>query len=345
MTAKNVLITGGAGFIGSNFIHYLLNQYAQSHIQEYYIVNLDKLTYAGNLENLQDISQDMNYAFVKGDIGDAQLVNNLFVEYDFELVIHFAAESYVDKSILDSREFIKTNIAGTHNLLNQALKHWRSKDMTKRKFVYISTDEVYGSIEQGSFVETDALNPRNPYSASKAGAELLAMSYYHTYGLPMVITRSCNVYGRFQHVEKLIPKLVQRIYEREYLPIYGHGLYLREWIHVTDVCRAIGLVMEKGKQGQIYNISGQEEITNLELCHQLIDRVKQWLNLHNQSTQGIDDRLIALVEDRLGHDYRYSLNIDKIKELGFEKEIDWDTGIKQTIDWYLTKLETESTNY
>ncbi|WP_248928721.1 dTDP-glucose 4,6-dehydratase [Paenibacillus hamazuiensis] len=309
----NLLVTGGAGFIGSNFVKYMLNNYPN-----YKIINLDKLTYAGNLLNLKDIEKKPNYRFVKGDICDKDLINSLIE--DIDVIINFAAESHVDRSIKNPEVFLNTNVYGTQILLEAAYKNKISK------FIQISTDEVYGSLgKTGLFTESTPLSPNSPYSASKASADLFVKAYFETYGLPINITRCSNNYGPFQFPEKLIPLMVTNALEGKKLPIYGDGLNIRDWLHVNDHCTAIDLVIHKGKPGEVYNIGGNNEKTNLEI-------VKLILNHLNKS-----DEIITFVSDRLGHDRRYAIDSSKIqKELGWVPKYSFNEGIKETIDWYLT---------
>jgi len=304
------LITGGAGFIGSNFIRYLYQKYDQS----VHITNLDKLTYAGNLENLHDIDRSANYRFVKGDICDSQLVDQLMPEID--VVVNFAAESHVDRSIGHPDDFIKTDIYGAFVLLEAARKN------KIRRFVQISTDEVYGSIIGGSFKEADALEPSSPYSASKAGADRLAYSYSVTYRLPVLITRCSNNYGPYQYPEKLIPLFVTNAMDDKNLPIYGDGLNVRDWIYVLDHCSAIDFLLEKGTPGQVYNIGAGNELTNLEITAMILQSL------------GKPESLKTFVEDRLGHDRRYSVDTAKLFALGWRPEHDFKTAIVSTIQWY-----------
>ncbi len=310
MTGKKVLVTGGAGFIGSCFI----KQYLENHPSDF-IVNLDKLTYAGRLENLKTVEKNPNYSFVKGDVCDPKAVAKAMKDCD--AVVHFAAESHVDRSIENSIEFLNTNVTGTYRLLEEARKQEVSK------FVQISTDEVYGQILKGSFSETDVLNPRNPYSASKTGADRLAYSFFATYGLPVVITRSSNNYGPNQFPEKLIPLFVTNLLRGKKVPVYGTGKNVRDWLHVSDNCKGIETVLEKGKNGEVYNIGGENEFTNLEITQKILA----------QLNKGSD--MIEYVEDRKGHDFRYSLDCSKIKkELGWKPRISFEQGLKDTILWY-----------
>ncbi len=308
-----ILVTGGAGFIGSNFIHYLLNHY--SDVQ---IINLDKLTYAGNLENLQDIEDCSSYSFIKGDIADADLVNRV-VREGIEVIVNFAAESHVDRSIEDSGIFIKTNILGTQVLLESARRHKISR------FIQISTDEVYGSLgPEGYFTENSPLAPRSPYAASKTGGDLLAKSYFETYRLPLIITRSSNNYGPYQFPEKLIPLFITNALSGDSLPLYGDGLNVRDWLQVEDNCRAIDLVMRKGKEGEVYNIGGNCEKTNLDITKIILASLNK------------PDSLIKYVKDRPGHDWRYALDTGKIeKELGWTPRYQFREGMNDTINWYI----------
>jgi len=315
---KNILVTGGAGFIGSNFINYMLNERGDINI-----INLDILTYAGNLENLKESENSSNYKFVKGDITDSTKVDNVFKEYDIKHVINFAAESHVDRSILGSEVFFRTNVIGTNILLEAA------KRFEVEKFVQISTDEVYGSLgPEGKFTEHTDLSPNSPYSASKASADLAAMSFYKTYGLPVVITRCSNNYGPLQFPEKLIPLMIINALNNEKLPVYGDGLNVRDWIYVLDHNKAVETVWEKGKIGEVYNIGADQEMKN-------IDIIKLILGYLNKS-----EDLIEYVKDRLGHDRRYAIDSSKIEtELDWEPEFNFETAIEQTIDWYLNNKD------
>lgn len=310
VTILKLLVTGGCGFIGSNFIRHMMKKYP-----DYQITNLDKLTYAGNPANLKDLENDPNYSFVKGDICDPDIVSEAMKEVD--CVVHFAAESHVDRSIEDGSVFIKTNVLGTNTLLQCALEH------ELKKFIHISTDEVYGSIKEGSFIETDILNPSSPYSSSKAGSDLLAMSYYTTYGLPLCITRCTNNFGPYQYPEKLIPFFISRLMEGKKIPVYGTGLNIRDWIHVEDHCSAIDFVLHNGSSGEIYNIDGGSELTNLEITHRLLKMLDK------------DESSIEYVEDRKGHDFRYSLDGNKLEKMGWKPKYDFDTALEQTVGWYV----------
>jgi dTDP-glucose 4,6-dehydratase len=307
-----LLVTGGAGFIGSNFVRYILQKYPQ-----WEVVNLDKLTYAGNLANLKDIEKLPNYKFVKGDIADRELVDGL-LSRGIDAVINFAAESHVDRSILDPSPFIDTNIKGTQILLEGARKY------ATAKFLHISTDEVYGSIEKGSFTELSRLCPSSPYSASKAAAEYLCMAAFTTYQTPVVIARCTNNFGQYQFPEKLIPLVITNALEDKPVPVYGDGLNQRDWIFVLDHCRALDTILQKGKSGEIYNIGGGNELTNLKIVRQLLKLVKK------------PESLIQFVTDRPGHDRRYAINTKKItKELGWEPSYSFEKAMASTVEWYL----------
>ncbi len=304
-----ILVTGGAGFIGSNFIRYILKKYP-----EYKIINLDKLTYAGNLENLKDIEKNKNYKFVKGDICDKKIINKLAKEAD--CIINFAAETHVDRSILEPDSFIKTDVLGTHTLLETV------KNFGIKKYIQISTDEVYGSIEKGSFTEESPLKPNSPYSASKASADMLCRAYFVTYKTPVIITRSSNNFGPYQYPEKIIPLFITNALENKPLPVYGDGLNVRDWLYVIDNCRAIDLVLHKGELGGIYNIGGGCEIPNIELTKMILKIL------------GKPESLIKFVQDRAGHDRRYSLDCSKIKKLGWKPEYNFESALKETVEWY-----------
>jgi dTDP-glucose 4,6-dehydratase len=329
--SKKILITGAAGFIGSHVVRLFVNKYP-----DYKIVNLDKLTYAGNLENLKDIETSANYSFVKGDIVDAQFVNKLFSEHLFDGIIHLAAESHVDRSISNPLAFVETNVIGTLNLLNAAKEQWKGNENDKL-FYHISTDEVYGSLgEDGFFTETTAYDPRSPYSASKASSDHFVRAYHHTYGIPVVVSNCSNNYGPNQFPEKLIPLCIHNIKSGKALPIYGDGKYTRDWLWVMDHAAAIDLIFHKGKIGETYNIGGHNEWKNIDLVHLLCDLTDKALN----RPQGTARQLITFVKDRPGHDKRYAIDANKIKnELGFEPSITFETGLAQTIDWYLNNEE------
>ncbi|HFA48000.1 MAG TPA: dTDP-glucose 4,6-dehydratase [Bacteroidetes bacterium] len=323
---KQILITGGAGFIGSHLVRLFVNKYP-----DYHIVNLDKLTYAGNLENITDIENNKNYTFVKGCITDQQFINSLFEKYDFDGVIHLAAESHVDRSITNPLEFIEANIVGTVNLLNAAKNNWG--DFKNKLFYHVSTDEVYGSLgDTGFFVETTAYDPRSPYSASKASSDHLVRAYFHTYGLPIVISNCSNNYGPNQFPEKLIPLVINNIKHNKPLPIYGDGKYTRDWLWVVDHAEAIDLIFHKGKKGETYNIGGNNERKNIELVETLCDTVDEQLGREVGSSR----KLIEFVKDRPGHDRRYAIDATKLKnELGWEPTIQPEEGLKRTAEWYL----------
>jgi dTDP-glucose 4,6-dehydratase len=315
-----VLVTGGCGFIGSNFVRFALHRHP-----DWKIVNLDKLTYAGNPENLRDIVDDpelsSRYRFVQGDIADNAQVSQLFADENFTFVFNFAAETHVDRSIGDPGAFIQTDVYGTYVLLENA------RERGLQRFIQISTDEVYGSIAEGSFTEKDTLTPRNPYSASKAGADRLAYSYHATYGLDVVVTRASNNYGPYQYPEKLIPLFVTNALEDRPLPLYGDGQNIRDWLHVDDHCSALDYVAHKGQAGEIYNIGGGNERTNTEITH-LILRIL-----------GKPETLIRHVEDRLGHDRRYSVSTEKLQSLGWIAEKEFASAMEETIQWYAAHRE------
>ena len=304
-----ILVTGGAGFIGSNFIKHILKRYPS-----YKIINLDKLTYAGNLENLKNVTRHPNYKFVKGDICNPALVHKLMSGCD--CVVNFAAESHVDRSILEPDAFIKTNFLGTHTLLEAA------RENGIKRFLQIGTDEVYGSIENGSFNETAPLMPSSPYSSSKASADLLALSYHTTYGMNVIVTRSTNNFGPYQYPEKFIPLFVINAIEGKELPLYGDGLNVRSWIHVEDNCRGISLLMKMGKPGEIYNIGSSTEMANIKVARLILKFLRK------------DESLIRFVKDRPGHDRRYSVNSEKIRLLGWKELSDFKKMLKNTVKWY-----------
>lgn len=309
-----ILITGGLGFIGSNFVRYILNNHSNISV-----VNLDKLSYCGNLENLKDIEGKNGYKFIKGDICNASLVNDLMK--DIDIVFNFAAESHVDRSIEGSDAFIKTNIEGTHTLLEAARKN------NIQRFIQIGTDEVYGSTKQDSFKEIDPLKPNSPYSASKAAADLLCRSYFTTYKLPIIITRSTNNFGPYQYPEKIIPLFVTNILEGKKVPLYGTGKNVRDWIYVIDNCEAIWFTAENGKIGEIYNIGGGNELTNIELTKSILKEMSK------------DESWIEYVKDRPGHDWRYSLECTKIHKLGWKPRFDFEKALKDTIGWYKDNIK------
>lgn len=328
MAKRNILITGGAGFIGSHVVRLFVNSYP-----DYTIVNLDALTYAGNLENLRDIEHNANYKFVKGDITDENLINKLFADYDFDSVIHLAAESHVDRSINDPLAFAKTNILGTMVLLNAAKNHWKS-DYSDKLFYHISTDEVYGTLgETGLFTETTSYDPNSPYSASKASSDHFVRAYGETYGLPYVITNCSNNYGPNQFPEKLIPLCINNILTKKPLPIYGDGKYTRDWLYVIDHAKAIDTVFHKGKLSETYNIGGFNEWQNLDLVKLLCKLMDEKIG----NEIGTSEKLITFVKDRPGHDLRYAIDANKIKnELEWEPSVTFEQGLSKTIDWYLS---------
>ncbi|MBQ9437783.1 MAG: dTDP-glucose 4,6-dehydratase [Lachnospiraceae bacterium] len=334
---KTYLVTGGAGFIGSNFIHYMLEKYGN----EIRIINLDKLTYAGNLENLRDIEQNENYEFVKGDICDKSLVESIFESHSIDYVVHFAAESHVDRSIREPELFIRTNVLGTCTLLNVAKLNWEQPDGSYRtgcKFLHVSTDEVYGSLSdpEDFFRETTPYDPHSPYSASKAGSDMLVKSYMDTYGFPANITNCSNNYGPYQFPEKLIPLMINNALEGKKLPVYGDGKNIRDWLYVEDHAAAIDLVLEKGKPGETYNIGGHNERENIQIVRTIIDTLSELLPDSDARKKHIGCDLIGYVEDRKGHDRRYGIDSSKLqKELGWRPATAFEEGIKKTIEWYL----------
>ena len=326
---KKILVTGGAGFIGSNFIQYILDHQKDLVL----LVNLDALTYAGNLENLKAAEQDARYRFVKGDVRDKELVEQLFQKYDFDTVVHFAAESHVDRSITDPEVFLTTNILGTHTLLEAAKSAWKcepdnkhSKDYREGvRYLQVSTDEVYGALgKTGMFTEATPLAPNSPYSASKASADMLVRAYYQTFGLPVNITRCSNNYGPYQFPEKLIPLMIHNARHDKPLPVYGDGMQIRDWLHVKDHCAAIAAVLEAGRPGEIYNIGGNNEKANLEIVRLILKELDK------------SEELIQYVQDRPGHDRRYAIDNTKITaELGWRPAYTFEQGIHETIQWYL----------
>lgn len=336
---SNILVTGGAGFIGSNFIQYYLNRHKNINI-----INLDKLTYAGELSNLSEVSSMKNYTFIHGDICDKKLISSLFGKFDFSGVVHFAAESHVDNSIAKPDEFINTNIVGTYNLLQAAKHFWMEaphkskKGKEENRFLHISTDEVYGSLgEEGLFTENTAYAPNSPYSASKASSDFLARAYFHTYGLNIVTTNCSNNYGPRQHDEKLIPTIIRNAINNKPIPIYGDGSNIRDWLFVEDHCAGIDLAFNKGISGETYNIGGDNEFNNLDIANKICLVLDKTLPKQNSY---IDQ--IQFVQDRPGHDFRYAIDASKIKnELAWEPIENFETGITKTINWYLKKYKEE----
>lgn len=327
---KNILVTGGAGFIGSNFVRHMLATY------DYMIVNLDILTYAGNLENLTDIENHPNYTFVKADIRDREVLDQVFAEYEIDTVVNFAAESHVDRSIEAPELFLATNILGTQALLDTAKKHWKVNPEDKYcslfkedvKYLQVSTDEVYGTLgKEGMFTETTPLAPNSPYSASKTGADLIVRAYHETFGMPVNITRCSNNYGPYQFPEKLIPLMINNCLNNKALPVYGDGMQIRDWLHVKDHCTGIDTVLHKGKNGEVYNIGGNNEKANIEIVKLIINNL------------GKSEQLIKYVQDRPGHDKRYAIDNSKItRELGWSPSYTFEQGIKETIEWYINNL-------
>lgn len=327
---KTILITGGAGFIGSHVVRLFVKKYPQ-----YTIVNLDKLTYAGNLENLKDIENEPNYIFEKADIVDAEEIFALFEKYSFDGVIHLAAESHVDRSIANPMEFVFANVVGTINLLNAAKKSWTS--MEGKRFYHVSTDEVYGSLgEEGLFTESTAYDPRSPYSASKASSDHFVRAWNHTFGLPVVISNCSNNYGPNQFPEKLLPLFINNIITEKPLPVYGKGENVRDWLFVIDHARAIDLIYHEGKNGETYNIGGHNEWKNLDLIKLLCQIMDKKLDRE----PGTSEKLITYVKDRAGHDLRYAIDASKLqKELGWVPSLQFEEGLEKTVDWYLENKE------
>ena len=325
---KTYLVTGGAGFIGSNFVLYMLNKYS-----EIKLVNVDKLTYAGNLENLKSIEGDARHIFVQADICDRAAMTALFEQYDIDCVINFAAESHVDRSITNPEIFAQTNVEGTVNLLQCAKNAWYKDGVwaAGKKYLQVSTDEVYGSLgETGFFTETTPLDPHSPYSASKTSADLFVKAFHDTYGMPVNITRCSNNYGPYQFPEKLIPLMINNARSKKGLPVYGDGMNVRDWLYVEDHCKAIDMVAEKGRVGEVYNVGGHNERPNIFIVKKIIEI------LHDAVDPAIDETLIKYVEDRKGHDRRYGIDPEKIKnELGWYPETTFEVGIEKTIRWYL----------
>lgn len=334
--SRIVLVTGGCGFIGSNFVRLLLEE-----LPNWRVVNLDKLTYAGNLENLRGVSDNERYHFIKGDICDARLVEGIFREHGIDTVVHFAAESHVDRSITGPADFIETNIVGTFSLLEGAHRSWREDSASNEDpiFLHVSTDEVFGSLgETGYFSETTGYDPRSPYSASKASSNHLASAYFHTYGLPVRITNCSNNYGPYQFPEKLIPLIFHNCMNSKELPVYGDGKNIRDWLYVKDHCQAIVEVIKKGTNGRSYNIGGNNEKQNIEVVGSICDILDQKIGLLGSGESRRS--LIRFVTDRLGHDRRYAIDASRIQnELGWQPKVTFEQGIEATIDWYLANQD------
>lgn len=336
---KSILVTGGAGFIGSNFVPYFAEKYP-----EYFIINLDKLTYAGNLENLKDCEYMANYRFVQGDICDEILVKSLFKEYDIRGVIHFAAESHVDNSIKGPKSFMETNFMGTFNLIENARRHWMEAPKQFKsgyescRFHHISTDEVYGTLgETGYFSEETAYAPNSPYSASKAGSDFIIRAYHHTYGMNVTTSNCSNNYGPKQHQEKLIPTIIRKCLAEESIPVYGNGKNIRDWLYVMDHCKAIDLIFHKGKSGETYNIGGHNEHNNLEI----VQTVCQIIDEKRPRQKGKYADLIEFVKDRHGHDFRYAIDASKMeKAFDWRADEDFESGLKKTVDWNLLNIKS-----
>lgn len=327
---KSILVTGGAGFIGSHLTRRLIQQYPNSKI-----LNLDALTYAGNLDNLKDCENAPNYEFVHGDINNFDFLQKLFKSHNFDAVVNLAAESHVDHSIKDPFGFAQTNIQGTLNLLESAIKNW-GNNAKKQRFYHISTDEVYGSLgNNGKFTENTAYDPRSPYSASKASSDHFVRAYYHTFGLPILISNSSNNYGPSQHIEKLIPLIIKNTIDSKPLPIYGKGENIRDWLYVEDHVEAIDLILHRAENGSTYNIGGNNEYKNIDMVYKLIEFTDRILG----RSEGASEKLISFVTDRLGHDFRYSIDTTKIKkELGWTPKTSFEAGLKKTIKYYIKKF-------
>jgi dTDP-glucose 4,6-dehydratase len=336
---KTILVTGGAGFIGSNFLPYFVEKYP-----DYHVINLDLLTYAGNLDNLAEITNHKNYKFIQGNICNRDLVQHIFSEYDVRGVIHFAAESHVDNSIKNPEAFIQTNINGTFNLIDVAKRYWMQEPFVYKpeyqgcRFHHISTDEVYGTLgETGLFMETTPYAPNSPYSASKAASDMIVRSYHHTYGLDVVTTNCSNNYGQKQHDEKLIPTIIRKALHKQPIPIYGDGLNVRDWLYVLDHCKGIDLVYHKGKDGETYNIGGRNERNNLYIVNTICELLDKMQPLEAGKSY---KNFITFVKDRAGHDRRYAIDATKIEtELGWKADENFETGIVKTIQWYLQKYK------
>ncbi|MFW6087997.1 MAG: dTDP-glucose 4,6-dehydratase [Myxococcota bacterium] len=338
---KRILVTGGAGFIGSNLVRWMLQQVAASHVQR--VVVLDALTYAGHRANLEGADDDARFVFVEGDICDGPLLRRLFEQHDFDAVLHLAAESHVDRSIEDAAAFVRTNVMGTFTLLDAALRAWTSQ--APRRFVHVSTDEVYGALgETGEFTEETPYAPNSPYSASKAGADMLARSYFQTYGLPILITNCSNNYGPRQLPEKLVPLMIRNALAHQPLPVYGQGRQVRDWLHVEDHCRGLWAALTRGRPGEKYNFGGGTEAPNLEVVRRIADAVDRRL----AQAPGTSRELIQFVTDRPGHDFRYAIDPTKVeRDLGWHPQVGFDEGLDRTVAWYvdnpdwIRKVESE----
>ncbi|MDH5721465.1 MAG: dTDP-glucose 4,6-dehydratase [Spirochaetia bacterium] len=336
---KKILVTGGAGFIGGNFIKYMLEQY-----EDVFICNLDKLTYAGDLRNLESVKEDSRYSFIEGDICDKNLLNRIFTENEIKGVFHFAAESHVDNSIAGPEVFVKTNVLGTFQLLETARNFWMSdpfvvKEQYKNaRFLHVSTDEVYGSLgEDGFFTEETSYAPNSPYSASKAGSDMLVRSYYHTYGLNTVITNCSNNYGPCQHDEKLIPVIIRKAISKEKIPIYGDGKNIRDWLFVKDHCKALDIAFQKGRAGEVYNIGGSCEKNNIQIANLICEILD---DINRLEKGGSYKQFISFVKDRPGHDRRYAIDSSKMmNELDWRAETKFEDGLKETVRWYIEKYK------
>lgn len=337
MSPKTILVTGGAGFIGSNFIEYIL-----SNDDEIQIINIDKLTYAGDLKNVNEVSKNKNYTFIENDICDRALLEKLFKDFDFDGVFHFAAESHVDNSIANPDAFIKTNVFGTFTLLDVARNHWMNgphlikKGCENNRFLHVSTDEVYGSLgKEGLFTEKTPYAPNSPYSASKASSDFIVRSYFHTYGMNVVTTNCSNNYGPKQHNEKLIPTIIRKALSEQDIPIYGDGTNVRDWLYVLDHCKGIDMVFKKGISGETYNIGGRNERNNNYIASKICELLDEIQPRENKQSY---KELITYVKDRPGHDLRYAIDASKIEnELGWKANENFESGIKKTIEWYINK--------
>lgn len=340
-TMRTYLVTGGAGFIGSNYIHYMLGKYGDT----IRIINVDAITYAGNLENLADIERQPNYSFIKADITDREAISRIFAENDIDRVVHFAAETHVDRSIKDPEIFVRTNVLGTAVMLNCARDAWEQPDGSyppDKRFLHVSTDEVYGSLPEdgGYFYETTPYAPHSPYSASKASSDMLVKSYVDTYHFPANITNCSNNYGPYQFPEKLIPLIINNALHGKKLPVYGDGKNVRDWLYVMDHAKAIDMVQEKGRLGETYNVGGHNEKQNIEIIHIILDVLREKLPDDDPRKAQIGEQLITYVEDRKGHDRRYAIAPDKIRtEIGWEPETMFAEGIRKTIEWYFDHEE------